>query len=67
MEAPLLINIGMFEVIAAVINLKPSVETNCKITAGTAHLVSEMQLVNYTKSYSKLNLYLEFNFKTVQL
>lgn len=37
----------MFEAIAAVINLKPSVETNCKITAGTAHLVSEMQLVNY--------------------
>lgn len=42
METPLLINIGMFEAIAAVINLKPSVETNYKITAGTAHLVSEM-------------------------
>lgn len=42
METSLLINIGMFEAVAAVINLKPSVETNCKITAGTAHLISKM-------------------------
>jgi len=32
----------MFEAITAVINLKTSVETNCKITAGTAQLISEM-------------------------
>lgn len=42
MQTPLLISIGMFEAIAAVINLKLSVETDCKITAGTAHLVWEM-------------------------
>lgn len=42
METPFLINIGMFEAITAVINLKTSVETNCKITAGTTQLISEM-------------------------
>lgn len=39
METSLLINIGMYEAVAALLNLKPTVETNCKITAGAAHLV----------------------------